>query len=199
VSRMKPEDRQKILGQTRQRLLDSAAQEFARLGYAGANINTISTAAGYSKGTIYNYFSSKRALLLALIEAVARQHFEFIVERVRPEPDPAHRLERFYQAGFEFVACCLPQAKVLFNTINGPDQELKAQVFEAYQPLFRFVAEEILGLGFEQGVFRFVEPSSMALLLLTIYLGTASQLNPQGIPWLDPAQVAALALNGLQK
>jgi AcrR family transcriptional regulator len=186
-------------GQTRLRLLDAAAEEFARVGYSDANINTISTAAGFAKGTIYNYFPSKRALLLALIDAAAQEHFDFIIKRVRPEPDPQRRLEIFYRVGFEYITHSPARSRLLFTTINGPDEALKLHVFEAYQPLFRFVAEEILLLGYEQGIFRPVEPDSMALLLMTIYLGTASQLNTQGRPWLNPDQVAGLVLNGLIK
>jgi AcrR family transcriptional regulator len=198
VARIKREDRVQIMGQTRQRLLEAAAEEFARAGYLGANINTISTAAGFAKGTIYNYFPSKQALLLAAIDATAQQHLDFIAEQVCTEPDPAHRLEQFYRTGFEFVTRYLPQARMLFNTINGPDEQFRAHVFEAYQPLFQFVTDEILVPGIQQGVFRVVDPAAMAMLLMTIYLGTASQLNAQGVPWLDPAQVASLILHGLQ-
>ena len=66
MARIKSEERQQILDQTRLRLLEAAAEEFARVGYSDANINTISTSAGFAKGTVYNYFSSKRALLLAV-------------------------------------------------------------------------------------------------------------------------------------
>lgn len=199
MARLKKEERGQILGQTRLRLLEAAAEEFARAGYSDANINTISTSAGFAKGTIYNYFPSKRALLLALIDAIAQQHYDFIVERVRLELDLRRRLESLYQAGFEYIVHSPSQARLLFHTINGPDEAFKAHVFEAYQPMSRFVAEEILAPGYEQGIFRSVELSSMALLLLTIYLGTASQLDPQGRPWLDPGQVAALVLDGLNK
>jgi AcrR family transcriptional regulator len=198
VARIKREDRVQIMGQTRQRLLEAAAEEFARAGYLGAKINTISTAAGFAKGTIYNYFPSKQALLLAAIDATAQQHLAFVAEQVRTEPDPAHRLEQFYRIGFEFVTRYLPQARMLFNTINGPDEQFRAHIFEAYQPLFQFVTDEILVPGIQQGVFRVVDPAAMAMLLMTIYLGTASQLNAQGVPWLDPAQVASLILHGLQ-
>jgi AcrR family transcriptional regulator len=197
MPRIKKEERQQFLDHTRLRLLEAAAEEFARAGYSEANINIISTSAGFAKGTIYNYFPSKRALMLALLDASARQHFDFLVEQVRSEPDAARRLERFYQVGFEFITHNPAQARVLFNTIHGPQEEFKAHVFQAYQPLFHFVAEEILALGIEQGVFRPVQPTSMAMLLMTIYLGTASQLDPQGRPWLDPAQVAGLVLGGL--
>jgi AcrR family transcriptional regulator len=197
--RIKHEDREQVLGQTRQRLLEAAAEEFARAGYPGANINTISTAAGYAKGTIYNYFPSKHALLLALLDLTAQQHLEFIISQVRPEPDPPRRLELFFQAGFEYVARNLPQARVVFNVINAADEPLKAHVFASYQPMFQFFADEILTPGIQEGLFRPVEPVSMAMLLMNIYLGTASQLNPEGHPWLDPGQVAMLILDGLRR
>ena len=48
-------------------LLEAAAAEFAAAGVDGANVNRISLAAGLGKGTIYNYFSSKRELFLAVV------------------------------------------------------------------------------------------------------------------------------------
>jgi len=195
--RVKNEERQEIMEKTRQRLLEAAAMEIAHAGYPGANINTISTAAGYAKGTIYNYFPSKLALLLALIDATAKEHLDFMLGKSRPETDPRRRLERFFQAGFEFVALHFPEATVLFNTLNGSDETLKAHIFEAYQPLIQFLTSEILVPGIQQGVFRPVEPSSTALLLMTIYMGTTSQHDAQGHPWLNPLQVVGLVLDGL--
>ena len=158
--RIKQLERQQVMEQTRLKLLAAAAEEFARAGYAEANINTISTCAGYAKGTIYNYFPSKRALLLDLIDTTAQLHLNFILAQVLPLSDPALRLEQFYQAGFEFVSSYLAQARVLFNTINGPDQEYKAHLFEAYQPMFQFLADEILAPGIQRGIFRPVDPPS---------------------------------------
>ena len=199
MARIKQADHEKNTQQTRQRLLDAAAAEFAKAGFLGANINTISLAAGYAKGTVYNYFPSKRALLLALIDDAAQQHREFMISRVNVERDPARRLELFLEAGFEFVRLHLPQARVLFNTINGADEPLKAYVFESYQPLFKYLSDEILAPGIAQGIFRPFEPASMATLLMTVYLGTASQRNLKGEAWLDPQQVAALVLDGVRR
>ena len=58
---------------TRRRLLAAAAQEFARAGLERANVDAISLAAGYAKGTIYNYFPSKEELFLAVVEDASAQ------------------------------------------------------------------------------------------------------------------------------
>ena len=58
---------------TRERLLEAAAREFARRGLERANIDAISLAAGYAKGTIYNYFASKEELFLAVVEEACAQ------------------------------------------------------------------------------------------------------------------------------
>src|SRR6266516_6288207 len=58
---------------TRARLLAAAAQEFGRAGFERANVDAISLAAGYAKGTIYNYFPSKEELFLAVVEEASAQ------------------------------------------------------------------------------------------------------------------------------
>src|SRR5260370_1523109 len=58
---------------TRARLLAAAAEEFSRAGLERASIDAISLAAGYGKGTIYNYFPSKEELFLAVLEEASAQ------------------------------------------------------------------------------------------------------------------------------
>jgi len=197
--RIRSDQREQILGHTRQALLDAAAEEFARQGYLGANINSISLQAGFAKGTIYNYFPSKKALLLAVIDTTALSHKNFILAHVNSAQDPAHRLERFYAAGFEFVRLNLSRARVLFNTVYGSDDELKAYCFQAYQPIFQYFSQEILLPGIQMGIFRSIALESTTILLMTIYLGSASQVNAEGRLWLDPGQVTDLILRGLSK
>jgi len=197
MARAKKELQDETNQQTRQRLLEAAAQEFARSGFRGANINNISIVAGFAKGTVYNYFPSKQALLVGLVETTAKRHLDYIAERVRAEADPVRRLEAFYQAGFDFVPSYLPQARVIFNTINDPDEPLRARVYECYRPLFSLLASEVLAPGMAQGIFRTGDLQPLCNLLMTIYLGTASQVDEAGRPFLDPRQVSGLVLHGL--
>jgi AcrR family transcriptional regulator len=186
------------MGQTRQRLLQAATAEFAREGYARANINRISQSAGYAKGTVYNYFASKQALMLALIDEIAGAHFDAVSEHVLDQDGAARRLERFFEAGFAWVTGNLDQARVMITTLNGPDLDFKLHMYEAYQPMFQLVGRDIVAVGVERGAFRQAEPEAAARLLMTIYLGVASQVNEQGRLWFTPGQVTDLLLDGLR-
>jgi AcrR family transcriptional regulator len=198
VVRIKTEVREQVISQNRQKLFNAAAEEFARLGYDQANINTISTKARFAKGTVYNYFPSKQALLMALIDSIAQEHLEYLRSAILTVDDPASKLQRFFEAGFEYVAKHMHRARVMFNTVNGSNQGQKEYCFRAYQPIFQMVAEQILLPGMQQGLFRRAEPEPTAILLMTIYLGTASQMDEQGRSWLDSGQVAKFVLNGLR-
>ena len=199
MPRHREADRSAIMSQTRERLLEAATAEFARQGYEKANINHISRAAGYAKGTVYNYFDSKRALMLALIEAIAKMHFEALAEPIAREADPARRLERFFEAGFAWVTENLDRARVMFATLNGLDRAFKLHMYEAYQPLFQLVGRDIVAAGVEQSLYRPVDPMATANLLMTIYLGVGSQVNDEGKHWFTPDQVTDLLLDGLRE
>lgn len=56
---------------TRELLLDAAAHTFARKGFAGASVEEIAEAAGFTVGALYSNFSSKEQLFLELMSARA--------------------------------------------------------------------------------------------------------------------------------
>lgn len=57
----------------RKRLLETAATHFAQRGLDGASVDAISLAAGFAKGTLYNYFDSKEQLFATVIEEACRR------------------------------------------------------------------------------------------------------------------------------
>jgi hypothetical protein len=136
--------------------------------------------------------------MLSLLDDFAQSHFEFIAETVRAVNDPQQRLENFLQAGFDFIARHVAPARVLVNTIYGPDEAFKLHLYQAYQPMFELVAAEILIPGIENGCFRQLDANSTAHLVMTIYLGTASQVTDEGVFYLDVAQVIDFTLHALE-
>lgn len=188
--RHKESDRDRITQRTRILLLQAAADEFNWHGYEGANVNRIAKAAGYSIGTFYNYFPSKRELMEAFIDQAGREHVEYILDRVRGESNPDQRIYIFFQAGFEFVSQHLAQSRGIFNALNGPDQAFRMRLFQVYAPLFTMIQTEILQPEIDDGVYRSQDPQKTAGLIMLIYLGVGSQITPEGSHWVDARDVA---------
>jgi AcrR family transcriptional regulator len=63
MARISAETREKV----RRRLLETAAEHFAEQGLQGAQVDAIAAAAGFGKGTVYNYFASKEALFAEVL------------------------------------------------------------------------------------------------------------------------------------
>ena len=137
--------------------------------------------------------------MLALIDEIGAAHTDFIVGQVELEEEPIRRLERFFSAGFAFVEDNPTKAPLIINTVYGPDEEFKQRVFEAYDRLFTLIIQDIVGVGVAQGVFRAVDPDATAALLMSIYLGSCSLLEPGGRIWVTPDQVVGFVLKGLRQ
>ena len=58
--------RQRRIRRRRRRILEAAATVFAQNGYATTTTKAIAEAADMAEGTLYNYFDSKREILLAV-------------------------------------------------------------------------------------------------------------------------------------
>jgi AcrR family transcriptional regulator len=199
MPRHRDADRDQVMSETRRLLLEAATEEFAREGYNGANINRISRVAGFAKGTIYNYFPSKRALMLALVDTIAAAHVGFVADRVQQAEDPIRRMECFFEAGSGWITENLSQGKVMLTVLNGPDQEFKMRMGQGYQPMHQLIGDEILAVGIGSGVFRQVDVASTAALLMILYLGFGSTVDEQGRSRLAHEQVAGFVLHALRR
>ncbi|MDC7125269.1 MAG: TetR/AcrR family transcriptional regulator [Spirochaetales bacterium] len=58
---------------TYQRIIDSATEEFLRLGYKDASLRNIVKTAGLTTGAFYGYFPDKEALFTAIVEPAASE------------------------------------------------------------------------------------------------------------------------------
>lgn len=73
---------------TRDRLIEAAAEVFSEKGYDGAGVHEIARRAGVTTGAIYNRFSGKAALLLEAIEAHTFSEFDALFASRRYEGRP---------------------------------------------------------------------------------------------------------------
>ena len=173
---------------TREQLLDAAARVFAQKGYAGASVDEIAEAAGYSTGALYSNFESKEKLFLELMSArqsrgIARQAAQVtaIVEEDGPNPLAAltQRLERVDGRSTEAAAL---QAEFWLFAVRNPEamQVLAATTDERVEALAPLVSHVM----HRYDAATAVPPETVARIALALFQGLARQrrIDPAAAP-----------------
>ena len=78
---------------TRERLLDAAAEVFAERGFHGGAVDEIVRRSAASKGTFYFHFPHKQGVFTALLGHFVDRLVARVEARIAPEPDPVRRLD----------------------------------------------------------------------------------------------------------
>lgn len=87
----------------RQAILDAAAEAFRERGFDAASMADVAARVGGSKGTLYNYFSSKEELFVAVMLRAAKAQAAPIFETLRAAPDLRPALLAFGRAYLPFM------------------------------------------------------------------------------------------------
>jgi len=96
--------------ETKQRILQAAAEVFAGKSFHEATITEITTRAGVAKGTLYWYFSGKEALFIAMMEEI----FSTLLQRgMKIKDDPV------LSTGEKFHRIILEYLRVFGNSLVG--------------------------------------------------------------------------------
>ncbi|MEL7601518.1 MAG: helix-turn-helix domain-containing protein [Bacillota bacterium] len=77
----------RLTPEKQQTVFNAAAAEFARHGYDAANTNVIARRAGVSVGSLFQYFSTKQSLFLALVDYGTQTLLSPVLDMAREAPD----------------------------------------------------------------------------------------------------------------
>jgi len=140
----------------RTQILRGAAEVFAEKGFHKATTKEIAQAADISEGTIYNYFDSKRELLLAMIERLATQSLKGMITH-QPPTDPKEFitmiLRNRYQLAQERGYQIAPLLAEVFT-----DVELRHEVYQKIAMPIATLLEQYIQTHIDSGLFRPVNP-----------------------------------------
>ena len=156
----KPEER-------KSEIVATACQLFLSKGYDRTTMQDVMRHLGIAKGTIYNYFSSKEALLEAVIDSVAEGEMlrlKKLLENIKG--NALERLEQLIMNGSNPGADDINDDLLdhLHKTSNaGMHIRLLAKVVTMQAPLYA----EQFRLGCKEGIFRTDHPLECAEFLLS--------------------------------
>jgi AcrR family transcriptional regulator len=140
---------------TRQRILDAAKVEFARLGLGGARVDAIAARAKANKRMIYHYFGGKHDLFLAVLESaygdIRAAERKLDLEHV----EPVEALQTLVTFTWNYYLKH-PEFLTLVNSENlhkGRHLKRSSVIGEMHEHMVKMVAN-LLARGAKQGVFR---------------------------------------------
>ena len=155
----------------REQLLGLAADLFARHGYHGLSMEQIADAAGVSKPVLYQHFTGKRELYLAVVRAMVHKMESQLHAALQGPPDAPSRVEEAISTYFGFVED--RRYRLALDQDDLADPVVRAEVSAAT----RRVAEQVGAMIAEDTGL----PTEAAALLASAMRGVATE----GSRWWD--------------
>lgn len=134
------------MNRKKQNILDAAYSLFIQKGYNSTSIQDILDEAGISKGTFYNYFTSKTECLIAILESVANEIRQKRMEAAagKPVDDPEVLAEQLC------VRIQMNREKNLFSLYESifysQDKELKDFAKNTYRKELDWITSRIIDI-----------------------------------------------------
>ena len=175
--------RQESQAQTRERLLDVAAKEFLKRGYAGTSIDRVSEEAGYSKGAVYSNFGNKEELCMAVLDRHYIQlMMEFTLEFSAAPPDIDARVavvERWWTKIMEETGWRLLMLEFAFNARDS--ERLQTELAQRERVMLAALAGFLEHQTKQLGLRSMLASKDLATVLVALAGGLAVQrfIDPQ--------------------
>jgi len=187
----------------KQQIYQAAITCFNRKGYYQTTMDDIVTESGLSKGTLYWYFDSKKALFIGLMEelldAIGQEWEGISADQTLSNTEKLKAILELFRAQFgEMVAFFGIIMEAWALTLQDEDVQKISREF--YKP-YLSAMEHIIQDGINQGEFRVEDPTATSAVILTIYDGLTLAVGAGLLQDQDPDELldaaGALVLRGL--
>lgn len=154
----------------RKELLTIAESIFLEKGYEQASIDDILKASGISKGAFYHYFRSKEEVMVASIETLLDDAYDFLQPTVDdPNLGAMDKFKKFMEQKSKFQSEKLEYAALLGKLMQSDVYQQK-YVIAASQKMVPLFAK-IIKQGVDEGVFHVLYPYETADILIRVIVG----------------------------
>jgi AcrR family transcriptional regulator len=125
-------------------LLAVARKAFGSKGFHGVSMDDVAREAGVTKPILYDHFSSKEALYLALLDADALELEERIRSALAAPTGNRERIRASFQAYFDFVDEHAAGFRMLMQETVGVDDLFRSNVGQVRDRIQREVSDLIV-------------------------------------------------------
>src|SRR5713226_1018542 len=153
----------------------AALKAIARGGVDAVAVEPLAAELGATKGSFYWHFKSRDALIQAALDKWEQRSTEAVIEELEREPDPAKRLQKILQTGFELAPADRAEIALL---ANPDDPRARRAVRRAADRRINYMSAQLETLGWGSR-----EALDRAVILYYVYVGylQMTHLVPQAI------------------
>jgi AcrR family transcriptional regulator len=143
----RPEQFEELREKSREKILSASLELFANKGYDATSIESIAKKAGISKGLIYNYYDSKKSILLAIFDDVMNEG-EKLVNKQKNVSDAKERMKGMIEQVFDMLETSPEYLKLLMVLSLQPGVMEETKDFS--QEMFKR-NQQMIGSVFNKG------------------------------------------------
>ena len=200
------ERKRRVTELRQQQILNAALTVFSQRGFSQATIAEIAQEAGIAEGTIYNYYNSKRDLLVSLVTSYLEAERVIDVLKHPSKPTDLAFLQSLIWDRLEVGFTNVERLLVLMGEIYH-DSALRQLYVEQFASPTLELLEKYIESGIGQGGFRPLNTAVASRALIGMVIGLTLIHNIEGetgplqkIPRKDlGTEVAKILLEGIQR
>ena len=177
---------------TRDRILDAALMAFGTRGYDATSLDALAVDLGVRKQTILYWFVSKEALLDAVVERAAIEVAGVLEAAVAVAGPGVDRIDAVMKSVFRY-SVRRPELLGLLREVNRLGPTVAGPLASRLRPLTSRAIEAVARL-IAAGGLRPADPRIMVLMMYTLVVGVATDLETQRALGIEPTVASLRAL-----
>ncbi|MGF7184605.1 TetR/AcrR family fatty acid metabolism transcriptional regulator [Desulfitispora alkaliphila] len=183
----------------RELILEAAIKIYAQKGFQQSKIEDIAQEANVGKGTVYEYFGSKKELFEEMIKQSIEHYSSSVESQVRCASNSEESLKLAVKGHIEFCLEYRDMAQVFFHDHSWVDSEFTKWLMEMWEKKMVSI-KAILEEGIEKGEFVPMDTKLVATAFLGMMEGICSPMileSEEVIPAHMAEDIVALMLSGI--
>lgn len=125
--------------QRRIEIIESAMEVFGEHGFYKGKVEDIAIKAGIGKGTVYEYFNSKKEIFQAMLQYVFESYIEAATESTSNQITVRDKLMALLDFHWNFISAHADVIEQSFFRFENISESIRPHIIKMHQRIFQFV------------------------------------------------------------